>query len=182
MHRRARRRTLSATGGAAASVAPVAHDSGPVGRSVDAAASEAGVPADLLMAIAVEEGGVHLAALRQVEADDPVPVAGALELRHGRLDTLAMGARLIGTTEDALRADTDLGTRAGARGPRRARPRSTAPAPTSRAGGPRSRRCRAWTTSTPATTPAGSSRILRTGGGFPARAGELVRLAATPGD
>jgi len=88
---------------------------GPVGRSLAAAADEAGVPRDLLAAIAIEEGGVQLAALRVVRSDDHVPVAGALELRHGRLDTLALGASLMGTTEDHLRADTDLATRAGAR-------------------------------------------------------------------
>lgn len=81
---------------------------------VEAAAAEAGVPADLMMAIAIEEGGVRLPRWRMVSPDDNVPVGGALELRHGRLDTLALGARLLGTTQDALRSDTDLGTRAGA--------------------------------------------------------------------
>ena len=37
---------------------------GPVARSIDSAAAEADVPADLMMAIAVEEGGVKLPALR----------------------------------------------------------------------------------------------------------------------
>jgi MYXO-CTERM domain-containing protein len=87
---------------------------GPVARTLSAAADEAGVPRDLLAAIAIEEGGVRLPALRTIQSDDHVPVAGALELRHGRLDTLALGARLIGTTEDHLRVDTDLATRAGA--------------------------------------------------------------------
>ncbi len=86
-----------------------------VARLVSSAAAEAGVPADLLVAIAIEEGGVKLPAMRLVRDDDNVPVAGLLELRHGRLDTLALGAQLMGTTEDALRADTELGTRAGAR-------------------------------------------------------------------
>ena len=88
---------------------------GPVARSLESAAAEAGVPADLVMAVAIEEGGVKLAALRQIDSDDNVPVAGALELRHGRLDTLALGAQLMSTTEDALRMDTELGTRAGAK-------------------------------------------------------------------
>src|SRR5690242_11892219 len=87
---------------------------GPVARSIVDAADDAGVPADLMLAIAVEEGGVKLAAHRFVDPDDAVPVAGALELRHGRLNTLALGARLVNAGEDALRADTDLGTRAGA--------------------------------------------------------------------
>jgi N-acetyl-anhydromuramyl-L-alanine amidase AmpD len=87
---------------------------GPVARSLDSAAAEAGVPADLIRAVAIEEGGVKLAALRLIEPEDNVPVAGALELRHGKLDTLALGAQLLNTTQDALEADTDLGTRAGA--------------------------------------------------------------------
>jgi N-acetyl-anhydromuramyl-L-alanine amidase AmpD len=91
----------------------VAND--PVARSILEAADEAAVPRELMMAIAIEEGGIKLAALRHVQADDHVPVAGALELRHGRLNTLALGAQLMGTTEDTLRADTDLATRAGAR-------------------------------------------------------------------
>src|SRR3954469_10703599 len=87
---------------------------GPVARSIESASAEADVPADLMMAVAVEEGGVKLAALRSPDADDNVPVAGALELRHGRLDTLALGAQLMNTSEDALIVDTELGTRAGA--------------------------------------------------------------------
>src|SRR5512135_2529128 len=87
---------------------------GPVARSITSAATEADVPADLVMAIAIEEGGVKLAALRTIDPDDNVPVAGALELRHGKLDTLALDAQLMHTTQDTLQADTDLGTRAGA--------------------------------------------------------------------
>jgi N-acetyl-anhydromuramyl-L-alanine amidase AmpD len=87
---------------------------GPVARSLESASAEAGVPADLVMAIAIEEGGVKLAPVRHVDADDNVPVAGALELRHGKLDTLALGAQLAHTTQDALEANTELGTRAGA--------------------------------------------------------------------
>jgi N-acetyl-anhydromuramyl-L-alanine amidase AmpD len=87
---------------------------GPVARSLETASAEAGVPVDLVTAIAVEEQGLQLPALRIVDPDDNVPVAGMLELRHGRLDTLALGARLVASTEDALRADTVLGTRAGA--------------------------------------------------------------------
>jgi len=87
---------------------------GPVGRSLESAAAEAGVPADLVMAVAIEEGGVKLPALRTIDPDDNVPVAGALELRHGKLDTLALGAQLMHTTADAIEGDTELGTRAGA--------------------------------------------------------------------
>ena len=88
---------------------------GPVGRSLATAAAEAGLPADLVAAVAVEEGGLALPALRAIDPHDNVPVAGRLELRRGKLDTLALGADLVGTNEDALRTDTDLGTRAGAR-------------------------------------------------------------------
>ncbi|MDB4953355.1 MAG: N-acetylmuramoyl-L-alanine amidase [Myxococcales bacterium] len=91
-----------------------APEAGPVARIVDAAAKEASVPPELLLAIAIEEQGIALPAFRIVREDDNVPVAGLLELRHGRLDTLALGAQLMGTTEDALRMDTDLATRAGA--------------------------------------------------------------------
>ena len=91
-----------------------AQGGGPVARSIASAAAQAGVPADLVTAIAVEEGGLHLPALRLIDPDDNVPVAGVLELRHGRLNTLALGAQLLGTSEDMLRSNTDLGTRAGA--------------------------------------------------------------------
>ena len=56
--------------------------------------------------------------------DDDVPVAGVLELRHGAFDSLARGAALMGVDELTLRADTDLGTDAGARVLRRARRRA----------------------------------------------------------
>jgi len=87
---------------------------GPVASSIAIAADEADVPADLVMAIAIEEGGVRLPAIRIIDDADHVPVGGALELRHGRLDTLSLGASLVGVGEDSLRVDTDLGTRAGA--------------------------------------------------------------------
>src|SRR5689334_21341121 len=73
------------------------------------------VPPDLLLAVAIVEGGIGLPARRTPSREDHVPVAGWLELRHGRLDTLAWGARLMGVSEDALVADTALGTRAGER-------------------------------------------------------------------
>jgi len=87
---------------------------GPVARGLDDAAAEANVPADLVTAIAVEEQGLALPALRMIDPDDNVPIAGRLELRHGKLDTLALGASLVGATPDAIMADTQLGTRAGA--------------------------------------------------------------------
>ena len=76
-------------------------------------ARQSQVPEALVLAVAAIEGGLRLPRRREVDVDDHVPVAGILELRHGALDTLALGARLAGTTEAALRADTDLGTRAG---------------------------------------------------------------------
>ncbi len=101
--------------GACASSAEPTSPTSTVQSSLEAMAAEVGVPPDLVMAIAIEEGGVKWPAWRSVDDDDHVPAAGMLELRHGRLDTLALGARLLGTTELALRADTELGTRAGVR-------------------------------------------------------------------
>ena len=105
---------LAACTTTATTTAPAPSDAGPVARSIETASNEASVPSDLMTAIAVEEGGIILPAFRIPREDDNVPVAGALELRHGRLDTLALGAQLIGSTEETLRTDTDLGTRAGA--------------------------------------------------------------------
>nr|HEX4317817.1 N-acetylmuramoyl-L-alanine amidase [Kofleriaceae bacterium] len=86
----------------------------PVARELAAAADDAGVPRELIAAIAAEEGGNKLPAVRVVDANDNVHVAGRLELRRGRLDTLALGARLVGASEAELEATTALGTRAGA--------------------------------------------------------------------
>jgi N-acetyl-anhydromuramyl-L-alanine amidase AmpD len=105
---------LALAGCTAAATGSESSQSGPIARLVQSAATEASVPPDLLLAIAIEEGGIKLPAFRVVREDDNVPVAGLLELRHGRLDTLALGAQLIGSTEDTLRTDTDLATRAGA--------------------------------------------------------------------
>ncbi|HEU0032046.1 MAG TPA: peptidoglycan recognition family protein [Kofleriaceae bacterium] len=99
--------------GACTASAPSAPASGPVARTLQAAADEAGVPGDLLTAIAIEERGIRLPALRTPH-DDGFPFAGMLELRRGRLDTLALGARLVGASEQALQQDTELATRAGA--------------------------------------------------------------------
>jgi N-acetyl-anhydromuramyl-L-alanine amidase AmpD len=87
---------------------------GPVARALADAADAADLPVDLVAAIAVEEGGLALPAHRALHADDPVVVAGRLELRRGRIDTLAMAAALTGETEQALASDTELATRAGA--------------------------------------------------------------------
>lgn len=88
---------------------------GPVGRSIEASARANGVPPELMVAIAHVEGGLMLAPVREVDDDDAVPIAGALELRHGRFNSLARGAELVGKTERELSMDTELGTEAGAR-------------------------------------------------------------------
>ena len=154
---------------------------GPVEALIDAAADDAGVSRDLVLAIAVEEGGLQLPAYRIVAADDDdnVPIAGLLELRHGRLDTLALGARLVGATEADLRTDTALATRAGAQvlaslGRQTAATEDLA----------------SWRRALEllsglddAGAHAYASRVLghlRTGGTFPARAGERVTLAPHP--
>src|SRR5262245_29501721 len=67
---------------------------GPVARALDGAARVGGAPRDLLVAIAAVEGGLKLPARRVVRDEDHVPVAGALELRHGAFDSLARGAQL----------------------------------------------------------------------------------------
>ena len=152
---------------------------GPVARSIDTAAAEADVPADLMTAIAVEEGGIKLPALRIVDADDNVPVGGVLELRHGRLNTLALGAQLVGATEDQLRGDTDLGTRAGA----------LVLAQLGREHGAGTT-LESWRGAVEALSGMDDDgarayadrvfEILRTGGAFPARGGEVIRIAAHP--
>ena len=88
---------------------------GPVGRMIEASAQAEGVPADLMAAIAHVEGGLKLAPLRDVHDDEAIPVAGVLELRRGRFDSLARGAELAGRSAHDLIRDLDLGTRAGAR-------------------------------------------------------------------
>lgn len=100
---------------AACSTAPTAEPAGPVAQSVAVSAERNGVPAELMLAIGIVEGGVMLSRVRLPDPGDHVPVAGVLELRHGAFDSLAHGAALMGVDELTLRADTDLGTEAGAR-------------------------------------------------------------------
>ncbi len=76
---------------------------------------ENGLPRDLLLAVAQTEGGLDMPAHRDVEEDVEIPAAGPLMLRRGQLDTLALGAKLAGTTEWELRKSTDLGLAAGAK-------------------------------------------------------------------
>jgi MYXO-CTERM domain-containing protein len=88
---------------------------GPVAEMISRAAVENGVPAELMIAIGHIEGGLKLAAIRELEEDELVPIAGVLELRHGRFNSLARGAELMGRSEHELSVDTALGTEAGAR-------------------------------------------------------------------
>ena len=52
-----------------------------------------------MIAIAQHEGGLSMPVTREVDPDAQVPVAGPLELRHGKLNTLARGAALMGKTD-----------------------------------------------------------------------------------
>jgi len=88
---------------------------GPLGQMITAAARRSGVPRDLMVAIAQVEGGLKLAPLREAHEDEAIPVAGVLELRHGRYNSLARGASLMGVDEAELISNLDKGTEAGAR-------------------------------------------------------------------
>jgi MYXO-CTERM domain-containing protein len=103
-----------ATAGGCASSAPTGASSGELDDAFTRAADESGVPRDLLVAIARVEGGLTMPKTRSVDPDANVPVAGPLELRRGKIDTLARGAALLGVSELDLRRDADLGLRAGA--------------------------------------------------------------------
>ncbi len=86
---------------------------GPLTRAFAASARD--VPRDLLVAIAHVEGGLTLPATRDVEVANEVPAAGPLQLRHGKFDSLARAAALLGTSELALRQDSDLALEGSAR-------------------------------------------------------------------
>src|SRR5690242_12733666 len=96
----------------ACSAGPPSSPAGPVGRLIVEAADENRVPRDLMIAIGHVEGGLKLSMIREVDEDDAVPVAGVLELRHGRFNSLARGAALMGTTEVDLSRDLGKGTEA----------------------------------------------------------------------
>jgi N-acetyl-anhydromuramyl-L-alanine amidase AmpD len=88
---------------------------GPLANAFDASAAKAGVPRDLLVAIAKVEDGLAMPAERLgLDIDNDVPVAGPLQLRRGKLDTLARGAALSGVSEIDLRIHADLALEAGA--------------------------------------------------------------------
>jgi hypothetical protein len=90
-------------------------DDGPLGLAFASSAASSGAPRDLLVAIAATEDGLAVPARRDVDPDAAIAAAGPLQLRHGRFDSLARGAALMGTTEIALREDADLALHAGAR-------------------------------------------------------------------
>lgn len=102
-------------GACSAESPPAPPSTGVLSQAFDSSAAEANVPRDLLAAIAVVEGGLRLPAYRTVDPDADAPVAGPLELRHGKFDSLARGAQIAGTTELALRQDTDLALTASAK-------------------------------------------------------------------
>lgn len=104
-----------ALAGGSADAAPLAPIELPVAHAFTDAGAKTGVPRDLLIAIAAVEGGLEIPALRTVDPDATIPVAGPLHLRRGKLDTLKRGAELMGTTELALRQNADLALEAGAR-------------------------------------------------------------------
>lgn len=94
--------------------APAVALGGPVANAFEASAAKASVPRDLLVAIAKVEEGLDIPAVRAIEVENEVPAAGPLQLRRGKLDTLARGAALSGATEVELRANADVALEAGA--------------------------------------------------------------------
>jgi N-acetyl-anhydromuramyl-L-alanine amidase AmpD len=88
---------------------------GSLASALEASGARAGVPRDLLLAVAKTEDGLLVPRQRPfVAPDEAVPAAGPMQLRHGKLDTLRRGAELTGVTETDLRRDGDLALEAGA--------------------------------------------------------------------
>ncbi|MFT3771982.1 MAG: N-acetylmuramoyl-L-alanine amidase [Minicystis sp.] len=152
---------------------------GPTGQMIAASARAHHVPAELMAAIAHVEGGLKLAPIREVHEDEAVPVAGVLELRHGRLDSLARGAALTGLAQHDLIRDLARGTDAGARvlaelGAIRRAPEGDlaawAPAVEELSGHLMERDRVAYR--------ARVFSVLRAGGDLPARGGEVIRVPA----
>lgn len=101
---------------ACASSAPTeTADAGALETAFTSSALSSGVPRDLLVAMAKVEDGLSMPARRLVDDDSEIPVAGPLQLRRGKLDTLARAAQISGRTEHDLREDADLALSAGAR-------------------------------------------------------------------
>src|SRR5947208_5701026 len=89
----------------ASSASPTATASASLDDAFASAATESGVPRDLLVAVARVEGGLTMPKTRTPNADSHIPVAGPLELRRGKLNTPALGAKLLGVGEDDIRRD-----------------------------------------------------------------------------
>jgi len=88
---------------------------GSVASALSTSAAKAGVPRDLLLAIAKVEDGLTLPAERlEIDVENEVPAAGPLQLRRGKLDTLRRAAELAGVSEVDLRVHADLALEAGA--------------------------------------------------------------------
>jgi N-acetyl-anhydromuramyl-L-alanine amidase AmpD len=103
----------SCNDGPAPSSAPPAF--GSLGSAFSTSAIRAGVPRDLLVAIArVEEGLAFPRERSVIDVDNEVPAAGPLQLRRGKLDTLRRGSELANVTELELRAHGDVALEAGA--------------------------------------------------------------------
>lgn len=154
---------------------------GPLAEHARAVAAENGVPGDLVLAMAAVEGGLELPARLVVRADDDVPIAGILELRHGYFDSLARGVAITGVPEQQLREDTELGTVAGIR------VLAALGAESSARGGDAASFSHAVGTMSGYRDPlqvkdyvARVYRVLRSGGSFPARDGEIVAIPPHP--
>jgi MYXO-CTERM domain-containing protein len=87
---------------------------GPVDIAFDASARAAGVPRDLLVAIAVVEEGLEVSPRPDLPAETEIPAAGPLQLRRGKLDTLRRASELAQVEELTLRRDPDRALAAGA--------------------------------------------------------------------
>lgn len=84
---------------------------GPLAEYVRKAAEAQDIPGDLVLAIAVVERGLTLPARRV--PSDRMAIAGILQLRRGAFDSLKRGSELLGVGELELQIHTDLGTDAG---------------------------------------------------------------------
>lgn len=154
---------------------------GPLAEHARVTASFHQVPGDLVLAIAVVEKGLMLPKVRALRDADDIAIAGIMELRRGHFDSLERGAKLVGRSEIEIQIDTDLGTEAGIRvlaelgertGARGEDWRSWAEAVERLSGYANERQAEDYR--------AEVFRILRTGGSFPARDGEIVVLPPRP--
>ncbi len=106
---------LGAACGDVSSTPPEPAHVGSLSSAMRVSAEKAAVPRDLLLAIAKVEDGLTLPAERiAIDVDNEVPAAGPLQLRRGKLDTLARGAALTHRSEVELRLHSDLALEAGA--------------------------------------------------------------------